>query len=377
MQDLWIILLIVLFGVFSLELGISTAILEIIAGVVGGNILDVTSSPWIDFMANYGILGLMFLAGLEVDKEELKKYAKRSITFASCAYFIPLISLFVLSMLIFNLDLRKSAIVAIALSTTSLALLYPVLKERGLLDLQVGHVILSSAMLIDVWSMLSLTVIFAMPDWITLLFLGILVAFMWYVPKLGKWLFSRYRENLSEIELKFLLFILLALLFFSEHVMVSEAVLAFVMGFLFSELLGEHEVVVDKLKGMVFAFFSPIFFFKAGSFMKISNFSSASILLTLILFPAAFLSKYISSKAAFNRLCKASRTLSEFVGASFNFRLTFGIVSALFGLKYGIISTETYTAIISVIILSAIFSTVILKAKEQKLKEFCQNDSNP
>jgi len=363
MQELWIIFLIVLFGVLSLEIGISAAILEIIAGVIGGNIFEVSSLQWIDFMANYGILGLMFLAGLEVNKEELKKHAGKSVAFASCAYFIPLISIFISSIIIFGPDLRKASIIAIALSTTSLALLYPILRERGLLNLQVGHVILTSAMLIDIWSMISLTVIFAAIDYLTILFFGLLIAFMWYTPKLGKWLFARYQENLAEIELKFLLFILLALFFFAERVMVSEAVLAFMMGFLFSEVLEEHEVVTEKLKGIVFAFFSPIFFFKAGSFMNFSTMSSTSLLLAAILFPIAFLSKYISAKCAFRKLCKASQELSEFVGTTFNFRLTFGIVSALFGLELGIISIEIYTAIITVIIFSAIFATLLLKTR--------------
>ncbi|MCD6341236.1 MAG: cation:proton antiporter [Thaumarchaeota archaeon] len=366
MRELWIILLIVISGVLSLELGLSTAILEIMAGVIGGNLFEIGSLTWIDFMSNYGILGLMFLAGLEVDKDELKRNAKESLIIASSSYFIPFILIFAVTIPILGFDLRKSAIVGIALSTTSLALLYPILREKGLLNLELGHVILASAMLIDIWSMISLTVIFAAVNFFTAIFFVVLVFFMWYAPKLGRWLFARYRENLSEIELKFLLLILLALVFFAERVMVSEAVLAFMMGFLFSEVLEEHGALVDKLKGIVFAFFSPIFFFKAGSYMKFSIMNSTSLLLAALLLPLAFFSKYYSSKIAFRKLRGGAKSLSKFVGVVFNFRLTFGIISALFGLKAGIISNETYTAIITVIIISALISSLLTKKEEKQ-----------
>jgi len=301
-----------------------------------------------------------------LDKEELKKHAKHSLLLASSAYFVPFCVIFLATLPIFNLDIKQSALVAIALSTTSLALLYPILRERGLLNLQIGHVIMAAAMLIDIWSMISLTIIFAAIDYVTISFFAVLILFMWYAPKLGRWLFSRYRENLAEMELKFLLLILLALLFFAEKVMVSEAVLAFMMGFLFSEVLEEHGTLVDKLKGIVFAFFSPIFFFKAGSFMKFSIMNSTSLIVAAFLLPLSFFSKYLSSKVVFKRL-RGGESLSKFVGVIFNFRLTFGIVSALFGLKAGIINPETYTAVITVIIASALISSIITRKEEGQI----------
>ena len=360
MSEFWVILLIVVFGLISLEIGFPTAILEIIAGVIGGNLLDASSFAWMDFIANYGILGLMFLAGLEINKDELKKNLGRSSVLALSAYFIPFAAIFALSLLI-SPDPRGAALIAIALSTTSLALLYPILRERGFLNLEMGHVVLSAAMLIDVFSMISLTVVFAAVNLFSAILLVLLILFMLHAPRIGKKLFARYRENLSEIELKFLLLILLALLFFAEKVMISEAVLAFLMGFLFSEILEEHEVLVEKLRGIVFAFFSPIFFFKAGSYLKFSTISVMSLLYVAVFLPAALLTKYYSAKLVSRKLFGIGEEFSRFVGLSFNLRLTFGIVAALFGLELGIIDLEIYTAIIAVIILSAIIASIICK----------------
>jgi len=360
MSELWVILLVVIFGLISLEMGFPTAILEIVAGVIGGNILDTSSFAWMDFIANYGILGLMFLAGLEIDKDELRKNLGRSSALALSAYFIPFAAIFALSLLV-SPDLRRAALIAIALSTTSLALLYPILRERGFLNLEMGHVVLSAAMLIDVFSMISLTAVFVAVNLFTAVLLMVLAFFMWHAPRIGKRLFARYRENLSEIELKFLLLVLLALLFFAERVMISEAVLAFLMGFLFSEILEEHEILVEKLRGIVFAFFSPIFFFKAGSYLKFSALGVMSLLYIAVFLPAALLTKYYSAKLVFRKLFGASEEFSRFVGLSFNLRLTFGIVAALFGLELGIIDLEIYTAIIAVIISSAIIASIICR----------------
>jgi len=360
MSEFWVILLIVVFGLISLEIGFPTAILEVVAGVIGGNILDTSSFAWMDFIANYGILGLMFLAGLEINKDELKKNLGRSSVLALSAYFIPFAAIFALSLLI-SPDPRGAALIAIALSTTSLALLYPILRERGLLNLEMGHVVLSAAMLIDVFSMISLTAVFAAVNLFSAILLVLLILFMLHAPRIGKKLFARYRENLSEIELKFLLLVLLALLFFAEKVMISEAVLAFLMGFLFSEILEEHEVLVEKLRGIVFAFFSPIFFFKAGSYLKLSTISVTSLLYAAIFLPIALLTKYYSAKLVSRKLFEAGEEFSRFVGLSFNLRLTFGIVAALFGLKLGIIDLEVYTAIIAVIISAAIIASIICK----------------
>ena len=362
MNGLWVILLIVLFGVLSLEIGFPTAILEIIAGIIGGNIFSTASLSWMDFIANYGILGLMFLAGLEIDKDELRKNFGRSSILAFSSYFLPFITILLITFAL-TWNLGQAVLTAIALSTTSLALLYPILRERGFLNLEIGHVILSAAMLVDVLSMISLAVVFAAVTYLSLIFLIILIIFMWHAPRVGRWLFSRYKENLAEIELKFLLLILLALLFFAEKVMVNEAILAFMMGMLFSGILEEHESLVEKLKGIIFAFFSPLFFFKAGSFLKFSSMNLMSLLYIAILLPAAFFSKYYASKLVFRRLFGAGEDLSNFVGLSFNLRLTFGIITALFGLELGLIPIEIYTAIVAIIISSALISSLISRIR--------------
>ncbi|TMI92920.1 MAG: hypothetical protein E6H00_02000 [Bacillati bacterium ANGP1] len=71
MVDAWIAmvmgLLIFAGSLLSVEAGISVALIEIVLGVVAGNLLSVHTTPWIDYLAGFGSIVLTFLAGAEVD----------------------------------------------------------------------------------------------------------------------------------------------------------------------------------------------------------------------------------------------------------------------------------------------------------------------
>src|SRR5438270_3190957 len=54
-------------SLLSVEAGISVALIEIVLGVVAGNLLSVHTTPWIDYLAGFGSIVLTFLAGAEVD----------------------------------------------------------------------------------------------------------------------------------------------------------------------------------------------------------------------------------------------------------------------------------------------------------------------
>ena len=117
-------------GIISLEIGFPSAILEIVAGVFASNFLKLGELKWMEFLANLGLLGLMFFAGLETEPELLRKHLAKSIFIGFSSYFFPLVSVFYVSHYILNYSFQASLLIGIALSTTSLALVYPLLKEK-------------------------------------------------------------------------------------------------------------------------------------------------------------------------------------------------------------------------------------------------------
>ena len=141
---MWIGVMIVLAGIIALELGIPVSILEIVFGVIAFNVLGLETNQLIDFMANVGILGIMFFAGLEMNPDVLKRWLGRSILTGSLIYFSRLFIILLVAILLLKFSLMPALLVGISLSTTSLALVYPVVKERGSINREEGQVIILS-----------------------------------------------------------------------------------------------------------------------------------------------------------------------------------------------------------------------------------------
>lgn len=66
-------LLVFLAAILSVELGVSVALIEIVLGVLGGNLLGLHTTPWIDYLAGFGSIVLTFLAGAEVDVDLMRE----------------------------------------------------------------------------------------------------------------------------------------------------------------------------------------------------------------------------------------------------------------------------------------------------------------
>ena len=218
-DDLIIALLILLVGFISIEIGISTAILEILAGVIGANLfgLSISEYHWLNFIADFGLLGLMFFAGFETDPNILKKRLFENITLGTVSYLAPFIIIFLIVITIFGFSINTAIVISIALSTTSLALVYSVSRDLGKLSSLTGQILLGSAMVADILSMLSLTLLIGGYGIYTVLYAVALLVLLYLSPKIGKVIFTRYKGNPTEIEIKFILLLLLIMPFFSVH----------------------------------------------------------------------------------------------------------------------------------------------------------------
>ncbi len=347
-------------GIFALEFGISVAILEIIAGIIATNVFNVGHFPWIDFMADFGLLGIMFFAGFEVDGRLLRQTWRKSLRIGVISFFVPFTAVVAVTYFIFGFGLQTSLLIGIGLSTTSLALVYAVLKERGMLESQSSQILLSSAMVIDVISMIALSILF---EGFTLRSLGTIVMILIglkILPWIGKKIFQRYKHgDTIEFELRAILLLLLALGVFAEQAQVHVAVLAFFAGFLFTRLIEEHRELEQKLRGVVFGLFGPIFFFAAGSSISLDEIGIGTVALMASLGSLVFITKYIASNFALRRYF--SEGIPRLGGLLFNFRLSFGIIVALFGLRSGLIDTEVYNAILGAVIALSILSEFLVR----------------
>ena len=148
MESLWIAMgmgiLILVASMASVELGISVALIEILLGVAAGNWLGLHTTPWIDFLAGFAGIVLTFLAGAEVDPDLMRERLKESLWIGGISFAAPFLGAWLAAYYVFGWSWQASQICGVALSTTSLAVVYAVLVETGLTHTTLGKIIMAS-----------------------------------------------------------------------------------------------------------------------------------------------------------------------------------------------------------------------------------------
>lgn len=351
-------------GVIALEMGITTAIAELIAGVIAHQLITFESTEVIEILADIGILTLMYVAGLEIDLDMLRQSFKPSLVIGSFSFIFPFISIVLLSkyLLPFIIDqpftMEQTLLTGIALSTTSIAIVYPILRQSGAPDKE-RKMILSAAMITDLLSMSALGILFLTWSNILVALIAGLFLFTFLFPFFGGRIFKYYKGNVAEFEFKIILLLLLVVAIASEKAGIESAIIAFLLGMITSGVVVKHEDLEIKLRGLVFGFFAPIFFFSVGFSMAIMNFID-NILLLLTFLITCFVTKYVGTYLASKRYVPSS---AGHVAALFNSRLSLGIIAAVLGLKSGIFSQGIYSAIIGAVVLSSILSSFMCRRR--------------
>jgi glutathione-regulated potassium-efflux system ancillary protein KefC len=225
-------LLIVVSGFICLEFFIPIAIGELIAGMIGGLVLDLEKIPWLEVLSHLGLISLMFLAGFEIDLQTLHRNKFKSIIVGLISFFIPFTLVYFLCSL-FEMSSLSSTLMGVGLSTTSLAIVFPVLREKGLLEKDSGQLLLASAMVVDIISMVMLSVVFYHVSIKGIFVLFIVIAALFFIRKIVFPIFERYKGNRTEFELKFLLLVILAFSFLAQEAGIHEAVISFILGVIF------------------------------------------------------------------------------------------------------------------------------------------------
>ena len=144
-------------SLISIRVGVSVALIEIFVGVVAGNFLHLTASnEWINFLALLGSGVLTFLAGAEIDPVSLKTNWRASVLIGSLSFALPFTVVWLFAQFVFGWSLHQAQIAGIALSTTSVAVVYAVMIEGGFSDTAMGKMILAACFITDFGTVLAL-----------------------------------------------------------------------------------------------------------------------------------------------------------------------------------------------------------------------------
>jgi Kef-type K+ transport system membrane component KefB len=345
----------------SIRVGVSVALIEILVGAVAGNIPGISEhvqqTDYTTLLAGIGSVLLTFLAGAEIDPVSLRKHWKASLSIGVVSFLLPLIGAFCFARFVFDWNLHASEIAGIALSTTSVAVVYAVMIETGLNREDVGKLILAACFVTDLGTVLALGGLFANYGWLLLVFVAITGVALCFLPRILRWVLANVGHRVSEPEVKLILVVLLALGGLATAAG-SEAVLpAYVVGLVVAGVFMTDRAVVERIRTIAFAFLTPFFFLRAGTLISGSALiKGAGVIgaLFCVKMVTKFLGVWPTAKAF--GLPKRERTYTTLLMAT---GLTFGSIAALYGLTNHLITETQYTELVTVVILSAFVPTLI------------------
>jgi Kef-type K+ transport system membrane component KefB len=291
------------------RLPIPSSVLEIAAGIlIGPAVLDwVHNDSVINVFAKLGVALLLFLAGLELDFDLLRG---RPLNVALLAFGLSLAIGLVIAVPLAQFDvIINPLLITIILSSTSLGIVLPVLKDAGALQSRVGSFVVAGCSVAEFGSIVVLSMFFSRTGdadpLVALLRLALLVLVVAVIAlatiRHGRWrarldeVLFRLQDTSSQLRVRVGMLLLIALLVVSEELKFDAILGAFMAGALLSAITDperdeEYGHVRHKLEGIGFGFFVPIFFVATGlSFPVNQLFSDWSTLLRVPLFLAMLL----------------------------------------------------------------------------------------
>ncbi len=341
----------------SLWITISAALFEIVVGAIAGNTVGLPLTPWIDYIAGFGAVVLTFLAGTDIDPHVVKKHFASSVTIGLMGFFAPYFGCLLLARYGLGWPWPQAQIGGIALSTTSVAVVYAVMVETGYNRTELGKIILAACFINDIGTVLALGLIFANYNVYLLLFAVITIVVLGLLPWIVPRLFAIIGKHASEPEIKFL-FLVLFFLGGLANLGKSEAVLpAYLVGMALAPFFIGQRELQRRMRAICFAFLTPFYFLKAGSLIEAKALAGGAGLIGLFL-GMKMVTKFFGI-LPLTRYFKFKPNEGMYTTLMMSTGLTFGSISALFGLTNHIIDQAQYTVLLTAVIGSAVVPTLI------------------
>lgn len=361
---LWL-LLALLSAMLASAVRISIALVEICVGVTVSALLgmvDATdllaaNSEWLRFLASVGAVLLTFLAGAELDPQVLRNKLKEVTVVGFVGFFAPFLGCAALAFWVLGWDSNASWLAGIALSTTSMAVVYAVMLETGLSKTEYGKGILGACFINDLGTVIALGLLFSPFTYKTVAFITVTGALLVLLPRVTAWLTHWYGHRTAAIRTKWVMFILCglgALALWSG----SEPVLpAYIAGMVLAGSAAKDVHWMRRLRTLTVGFLTPFYFLRAGTLVSLPALVSAPFVFFALLIGKV--ASKIFGLYPFISAFRCDRNERWYYTLLMSTGLTFGTISALFGLSHGLVSQEQYSYIVAAVIASAVVPTVI------------------
>lgn len=377
----------IFFSVIFRKLHLPWVVALIAAGVVIGpfglGVFDPAGT--FQFLADIGLVFLMFMAGLEIRLSSLSKVggkvSKVALTNAIVTFLVGLAIAFA-----FGYGLSAALLVGIVFISSSVSVVVPLLQGNNLLQTALGRTAIGTAVIQDIASLIFLSIILQATNASTglplpifyLLFIVALVVLRLLYPRLKK-LFTAMSENPDpfEKEVRIVFAILIGTVVIFELLGLHPIVAGFFTGLVLSESL-ESRILHEKLHSLSYGLFIPIFFIVVGANTDVGVLFKANE--GLILIGAVVLGSMISTFGSGYlgaKLAGFSNTESKLVGGAMVPQLSTTLAASFAGLSFGIIDGALATAIVILSIVSTLVGTLIISFYSRKVQlSFSSTDTN-
>ncbi|MDV7687522.1 cation:proton antiporter [Oenococcus oeni] len=360
-----------LIGNFFKRIGLPIVVGELCVGVaLGPGILGwIEPNQFIKTFSEFGVVLLMFLAGLGSDLKGLKKFFKPSITIAFSGTIFPLIMTYFVARA-FRFNFSQAAFLGVIFSATSVSITVEILREMNLLASNEGITILGSSVADDIISVFVLSLLISFTGSqsnenamnIVYKILGLVAYFVFafvvihwlinYIMFYTKKLFSPMSETVVSIVLCF------SMASLSELCGLSDVIGAFFAGLAISTTDSKSEIV-KNINPIGYAVFIPFFFVSIGLNVSFEGFTN-DFLLILSLTVIGILSKIIGAGFA-SKFCGFDYPHSYLIGSGMVARGEMALIVAQIGFSANLLTADRYTAVIMAIILVTLSAPFLVK----------------
>jgi len=355
----------VLAAIIAYHLKISIALVEICVGVAAGAAAAFFGEPealganleWLRFLASSGAVLLTFLAGAELDPVVIRKKLKEVTVVGLVGFFSPFMGCSALAYYVLGWNLQASLLCGVALSTTSMAVVYAVMLETGFNKTEFGKGILGACFINDLGTVIVLGLLFSPFTYKTIVFIIVTAVILYLLPYITTLMTRIYGNRTAAIRTKWVLLILFglgALAFWSG----SEAVLpAYIAGMVLAGSAARDTFWVRRLRTLTIGFLTPFYFLRAGTLVLVPALIAAPLVFAALL--AGKVISKIFGLYPIIRLFRSDRNERWYYTLMMSTGLTFGTISALFGLSHGIVTQGQYSFLVATVIASAVVPTMI------------------
>ncbi|WP_413373691.1 cation:proton antiporter [Paenibacillus taichungensis] len=373
MEFILVLALILIFtklaGDLSVRLGQPSVLGKLIVGVILGPALLgwVQPNDFIHYMAEIGVLLLMFIAGLETDLEQLKKNWKAAFAVAVGGIILPFIGGYGAAAA-FGMSQTHALFFGLLFCATSVSISVQTLKDMNQLSSREGTTILGAAVVDDVLVVVILAIMMSLLGTGAtdtsislligkkLLFFVVIIAASWFlVPRIMKWLAPL---KVTETVITAGLIICFGFSYFAEWMGVAGIIGAFAAGIAISQTNFKHEVET-KLEPIAYGIFVPVFFVSIGLNVTFDGVGS-QIWFIIVISLIAIVTKLLGGGAG-ARLTGFDRSSSLAIGAGMISRGEVALIIASTGLASGLLDAEYFTSVVIMVIVTTLVTPPLLK----------------